>query len=220
MASPNFDSLSVRLSRELRDPVASATTDGKRFSSAQRSSFLNAAIRAFKFKAIRNSNFSALSGYLTEDTQSLSNNVKALSSWSGGVAWILGAYNVTDSVPIKSLEDQSLRFYVESGGSTYLAASATNQYWVRDGSNFRLLDGTSTSNDSVRLRFIKQHADLSANGATDIAIGSEYWEEILNLAVAIGNRSTPTPANIARSVMLEQNVEQEVEQSAKAVGNN
>lgn len=39
-----FDDMSVRLSRRLRDPVASSTTDGKVFSSAQRTSYLNEAI--------------------------------------------------------------------------------------------------------------------------------------------------------------------------------
>jgi len=46
MASPNFDSLHVYLSRKLQDPVALAGTDGSVFTSAVRTDYLN---RANKF---------------------------------------------------------------------------------------------------------------------------------------------------------------------------
>lgn len=218
MASPNFDALSLRLSRELGDPVAAAATDGKRWSSTQRSAFLNAGIRTFILKAIRNQNFGALTGYVVEEAQSLSSNTKALSGWTGGVSWILSAYNVTDTVPIRPLRHHGLRSFIEPGGNQFITASASNQYWVKDGSSFRLIDGGTTTSDSIRLRFIKQHTDLAAGGAGDIAIGSEYWEQVLDLAVSIGLIEKPTGENVARSVILEQAVEKEIADSSRVIG--
>lgn len=222
MPSPLFDTLSIRLSRELGDPVAAAATDGKRWSSAQRSSFLNAGIRAFILKAVKYGNWGALTGLVAEEAKALVANVLTLATtggWTGGVSWIMSAYNVTDNLPIKPLLNHNLRSFVKTGGSQFLVASATNQYWVKDGLTFRLLDGVANSTDSIELRYVKQHTDLTAGFATDIPVGSEYFEEVLDLAVSIGLIEMPKSENVARSVVLEQQVEKNMAQSSGVIGN-
>ena len=196
MASPNFDALSVQHSKNINDPVAAAATNGFRWTSAQRTYHLNEAIRRLlklfarvaRMKveagvpASREMDF--LDSYMAVEAQSLSNNIKALSSWTGGVMEILSAYNATDSLPINRLKD-TLYSHVQTGGNSFLTASTTRQYWLRDASSFRLVDGGTTTGDSISLRYVKPHTDLSAGGASDILVTSTYWGLVLDMAMKV-----------------------------------
>lgn len=211
MASPNFDALSVQHSKNINDPVAAAATNGFRWTSAQRTYHLNEAIRRIlklyarvaRMKmeagvpASREMDF--LDAYMAVEAQSLSNNTKALSSWTGGVMEILSAYNATDSLPVSRLKD-TLYSHVQTGGNGFLTASTTRQYWLRDGSSFRLVDGGTTTGDSISLRYIKPHTDLSAGGASDILVTSPYWGLVLDMAmkVALEENADPQSAQTAQ----------------------
>lgn len=194
MASPNWDSLSVQHSKNIGDGVVSASTNGKSWTSAQRDWHLNSACRLWISlrvgKGLANErqglsgefHWTALDGYINEASAALASNVKALSGWTPAVWFVLSAYNTTGSVPILPFP-QRQRFFTSTGGNQFLTASATNQYYVLDGSQIRVLGSGAT--DTVNLRYVATHTDLAAGGSTDILIQSPFWPEILKLALAI-----------------------------------
>ncbi len=55
MATPNFDSISVELSRRLGDPVSSASTDGLQLTAVIRNAYVNKALNKFFADAIAKS---------------------------------------------------------------------------------------------------------------------------------------------------------------------
>lgn len=209
---PTFNDLNVTLSNRINDPVAAAATDGSKYSSAFRVDYLNQAIRRWMQKMVIackiTGDFSPLRDYTAEEAQTLAANVKALSGWTGGVFHVISAYNATDSLPVKQVVGERQRFFVESGGNSYITASATNQYWTEDGSNFRLIDGSTTNADSLRLRYVKQHTDLVAGGT--ILVPSQYHGDILDIAEALAFEDVPTSENVARGMAKEQRINREV----------
>lgn len=186
MSAPNWDSLSVQLSRFLGDKVASASTDGSIWSSAQRDNILNMACRDWirirlnrlmQFEAknlIPLADREALAGYITEDSHALSNNTIALSTYSGGVDHIFTAYNVTQDQVVDPIPDQELRYYNPSAG-TFIGSSKSNQYYHFDGSNFRLLDASTTTNDTIKLTYLKRHTALVAGGTASTVVSDTAW---------------------------------------------
>lgn len=221
MASPNFDALSVQQSKNIGDPVAAATTDGKRWSSAQRSYHLNEAIRRWLRKQFLNGmiresrtqdagkNWENLGSYVVQGTGALTASVKSLSSFDGTntVAHIIDCYNSTDAVPVKRLPQHFYR-WAQTGGNSFLTSSATNQFFVVDGGNIRLLGGTATS--TLSLRFVKAHSDLSANGSSDIAIPSQSWDQILDLAFKVAMEEVGDSESAAKGLIKEQVVNGEI----------
>ena len=202
MASPNFDALNLQHSKNIGEAVAAAATNSSRWTAAQRSYHLNEAIRRLiKYHIvpniadtidvfIRNTGF--LNPHITTEAQALSSNVKALSGWTGTASWILSAYNTTDSLPVVPVP-QRIVPYTSAGGNSYLLASATNQMYTIDGGNFRLLDGVSNSTDSITLRYIKAHSDLSVGGASDIIITDNFNDWILDMAYKVAFEELPVP---------------------------
>ena len=211
MASPNYDVLSIAHSKNIGDTVAAAATNGARWTSAQRDNHLNEAIRrllrlcAEQAIAKMNAGRSAVGEiaffdpYILEEAKSLTNNVLVLSSWTGTATWILSAYNSTDSVPIKRLSE-AIRIWVLTGGNSFLTASATNQYWIRDAGNFRLVDGATNSTDSITLRFVKAHAALSAGGSADILLSSSYWDWVTDIGYVVAFEEAPNELNDAKAM--------------------
>ena len=214
MASPLYDAISIQHSKNITDPVAAAATNGSRWSTTQRDSHLNDACRRLfriyfnlataKEKANRDASneWRFLEPYLAEEAQSLTANTKTLASWTGTASFIISAYNATDSLPVKLLLPNSLRFQVETGGIGQIAASTTNQYYILDGASFRLLDGTANSSDSIKLRYVKAFVALSAGGATDILISSVYWDQVLDMAQVVAFEEYPTAENSQKVTAL------------------
>lgn len=208
MAIPNYDSLSVALSKDIGDAVAAATSNGNRWSSAARDIHLNQAIRRWIMKRILVKDWFALRGYVAEEAQTLGSNIKTLVSWTGDVSYIIEAYDATTNLPIKRLPEE-LRTWTKTGGNSYLTASTTNLFWVIDGSSLRIYGSAAT--DSILLTYVKKHTDLAANtGSTDIAIDSPYWPQILDLAVKVAMEEDPTQFNLARAQVKEEQVTREI----------
>lgn len=201
MASPNWDSLSIQHSKNIGDPVVAATTDGKVYSSAQRDNHLNIACKRWlEFRTVRalgleamdkdaTPHWIALDSYITEVAGTLASNTLALSSWTPAVWYPIAAYNATSSVPVYRFNGRH-RFFSKTGGNTYLASSSTFQQWYIKGGSL-VVDGSGAT-DSILLRYIQVHTNLSANGSTDILINNAYWGEILDLAFAVQKEEMAT----------------------------
>lgn len=217
MPSPNYDALSVRLSRRLGDPAASAITDGKAYTSALRDTFINAAIVKLYKKNIFFTDLGSLRieildpgffrGVLGNEGQALAANVKALSGWTGGVAWIISAKNSTTNTAIFPIR-QRLKSVVETGSNTFLAASTTNQFYSIENATLKVHGSGAT--DTIFLQYVKPHLALSANGAADIVVPDSYWEQVLDLAEALALEEHPTQANIARAASKTAQVNKEI----------
>ena len=221
MASPNWDAISVRHAMNISDPAAGAvaTGNGLRWTSAQRDSHINAAVRRWMLKHVSagkkkeeqgldaSINWEALSGYLNEEAQSLVANVKTLASWTGGVAHIIGAYDTTTSVPIKSFTGRN-RFFTGTGGNQYLLAGLANLFYVLDAASIRVIGSAAT--DSITLRYVKQHTDLSANGASDIVVPSAFWHQIQDLAFKVAAEETGEADKLQVAALKEQVIDKEI----------
>jgi len=196
MASPNFDSLSVSLSHLIDDPVAAAATDGSTVTSAYRTIFLNDGVRNCLRNWVQRGDWMALRSYLLDGSATLENNSKTLSSWTGTPFIILSAKNSTDNVLINEAP-QELKHVLDTGMySNYFTASATNQFYVVTGGSFVLIDGGTTTGDTVYLRYVKEHTNLTVANSTDIEIDSQYWDELLQEAYKIYLRRYPTTKNM------------------------
>ena len=205
---PTFDEIQLEVAKRVGDPVAAVATAGSRFSSAQRVFAINEAIRRFIIKAVRAKLEGALQNYIVTASQALVASVKPLSGFTGGVMGdaILSAYNVTDSVVVRELPAR-LEAQTRTGGNSYLTASATNQSYVIDTANFKLLDGAS-STDVILLRYVSQHTDL-ANGGT-ILVPSEYHPQIIDLAVSVIKEMDASSEAFAQSQIKEEKVTREL----------
>jgi hypothetical protein len=209
MAIPNWDALNVQLSREIGDAVAAASTSGVVWSDDQRDDFLNEAVRRLLRKWIAVGNNSALRGYIATEAQSLTSSQKLLSGWTGGVDTILAAYNDTDSQVVYPA-DVALREEVQTGNNPYLLATTSQQRYTVNNGYLYLHGGTATS--SVRLTYVKPHTALSNGvGSTDIAIPSQYWPMIIDMAIAVAMESDPSEnVNLTRATIKAQAVEKEI----------
>lgn len=217
MASPLYDAISVDLSKKLSDAVASATSDGDIYTSAMRDLFLNNAIKRWMLKEVGVENWNALRGYKAREGQALSNNSKALSGWTGGVVAVISAYNSTDTLLVNRLPD-GYTAVARSGANSYYSPSTTNQFWQIEGASFILLDGGSTTGDTIVLEYIKEHTALSANGSSDTSVPSAYFAEILDLATkeALEERSHGSDQQVA--VIKEAGVDKQVAASQVIAG--
>jgi hypothetical protein len=105
---------------------------------------------------------------------SLTGGQSLLSAWTGNVSVILSAKNSTDNV-IVSPVPQALKHAFDVALNQYLSPSASNQFYSIENGYFTLLDGTGTSTDSIYLRYVKEHADLSVGaGASTVVYDAAF----------------------------------------------
>ena len=222
MAIPLYDALNVQHSKNIGDPVAAATTNGDRWTSAQRDFHLNEAIRSW----IRRMTFAgarlerngqdagvywdALQGYITSEAQALSSNTKTIASWNSGagVVYILSAYDTTLSKPMKRVSERNYT-WAQTGGNGFLTASSSNILWTQDGSSIRVSGSGAT--DSITLRYVKAHTALAANtGSSDILVPPPYWDEILNLAFSVAKMELGDVESVTLAMAKEASVDKEI----------
>lgn len=213
MASPNFDALSVSLSMTLGDGVAAAATDGVMWSSAQRTTFLNNACRRWLLRGLQRlvraqvGAEEMLQNYIIEESATLSSAVTALASLSSnaGTAHIISVYNSTDTAFVKPLPPE-LRQVVLAGVNAFLS----EQYWLIDGGNLRVVGTNVAGSESVTIKHVKQHVALAAGGSTDILVPPQYLNVILDLATMLGLEADPTDGNVARALRLQERTDKEL----------
>ena len=128
--------------------------------------------------------------------------MKALSSWTGGVAYIFSVKN--GSTFVKPIS-QERKTFSDVELNDYLKTSSTNQFWLLEAGDIHVLGCGAT--DSVTLRYLKQHTDLSAGGATDILIPNQYNDEILQTSELMYLKEKADQMSLARAQVLEQTIE-------------
>ena len=190
MASPIYDALSVQHSKNIGDPASSASTDGKIWSSVQRDNHFNVAIKRWMLRQAQDGNLNALRGYIGTDSQSLSSNVVARTTYSGSVFYIISAYNATNSVFIDRI-DENLRLDIVNSRIPFLAPTTYQEYWSYEGLNIRIYGAGAT--DSITLHYVKEHTDLSAGASADIVIPKTHHGEILDLAYKVAQEENADP---------------------------
>lgn len=197
MAAPLYDAISVRHSRNIGDKVTAAATDGVVWSSAQRDTHLNAAIRRWMLLKWQQQDFLALQNYVNGEAQALAANIKALSGWTGGVSFILSAINTTQSpnVIVKPLPEK-LRVAVASGANSYLNATAANEWWVINAGSIYVYGAGAT--DNINLQYVKGHTDMVNAATNDWLVPSLEANAILDLALVEAMGEKATQENVAR----------------------
>ena len=205
MATPILDPLSVQHSKNIGDTVAAAGTDGKRWSSAQRTYHINEAIRRWIRKMIAVKNFGALRAYVQNESAALSSNELTVASFSDGVPdTILSVYDTTLTNQVDPLPPELSRWEAENEET----AIVSGLYFVWDNSKLTVLNAGAS--DTVKVQYVKQHTDVVQSTGPDIAVPNSYYPQLLNLAEAIARREFPIPQNIARADLLEGIVDKEI----------
>ncbi len=171
--------------------MSAATTDGDTISSAYRSQFLNDGIRNCIYKWAANRDWMALRHYIKDGTATLSAGASLLTAWTGTPFIIISARNSTDGMVIKPVPSE-LKHYFDTGEySNYFAPSTTKQYYSVENGYFTLLDGTGTSTDTIYLRYIKQHTDLTAGaGASTVVQDTDFTSLLTAITNFTGVLST------------------------------
>lgn len=206
MASPNYDILSVRLSRMIDDPAATASANGQSISSAQRDRALNAAINKWVRLSCYTKRWAALRAYIRTASGNLtSSKVLSVSSFSPTVYVIKSVYNTTQSKPVEPLPSGTNRQEVEN---PLVSGLFSNLYWVWENSDIVVLRGATS--DAVKAEYVKNHTDLSAGGSSDIEIDSAYWDEILDFALKVLAEEKPTATNLAIAQIKNQEAKENI----------
>ena len=227
MATTNLNTLSIRHSKNIGDPVSAADGDGKRWTSAQRTVHINEAVRRWLRKeyiagTIRESRtqdpkkaWDSLGSYLVKGAVSVSAGSKSLTDFGGAgvsVAWFVSnGANSTDAAIVKRLPFNLLPYCAAGLGQSYFAYSTTNQYFYVSDGTFYLLGATSPSN--IAIWYIKQHTDLTVvtgDGGTDIAVPSHSWDQIIDLAYKVAMEEVADSESAAKSILKEQAVNGEI----------
>lgn len=172
---------------------------------------MNLAQRRWMKKQMEAGNYNALKGYRNTEAQTLAASVKALSGWTGGVFTILSAYNATDTVLVRRRPD-GYDSTARAATNSYYTASATNQWYIVEGATLRLDGGTATS--SIRLEYIKEPVTLVQGGASEvILIPSNYYDELLDLAVKAGQEEEARLPTLQLAQIKEAIVDKEIANS-------
>lgn len=202
----NWDALNVRLSRELNDTVAVATTNGDSYTSAQRDQWLNNGTKNWLNKKLANGDFEALQSYIQEKSASLASTIVSPTNASfitgtagGGVLVVLSMKNLnyTPAVPVSRLPESGLASIIGLSGIAGYEVGTANQFWTWDNGSIKVLGAGST--DVVTVRYVMRHADFTAGtGSTDIPVAPQYWQEVLDEALKIAYSEDPSNANLAK----------------------
>ena len=179
MASPLYDGLSVELSKRLDDAVAAASSSGDVWSTTQRDIPLNFACKTLMTKYGAEEDTDFFRSLIESEGQAMTSNEIALSSYTGGVFKILSARNGTTVV--KPLPQDWVDDIASIESMPWYNATTTNQYYYEESGNLVNVGGGAT--DTITLRYVKNWSDLTASNATDIPVPSQYFAEILDVAV-------------------------------------
>lgn len=204
MASPIYDALSVQHSRNIRDTVAAAATNGTNISSAQRDIHLNNACRIWMKLKFLAKDWNALRPVLGNATGTLSTATITLSAVTGGVLKIrkLLVTNTTLYV-VNPVPDELLgELFNTTTQNSFVAPSATRPLYTIRGSTLTVYPTASFASNAYTMEYVKQHVALSAGGATDILIEKDYHDEILSLAYIESEKEKADPTSIERIKLL------------------
>lgn len=205
MASANYDILHLRFARMIDDPVAAATSDGDQFTSARRSSWLNQGIRNWVDKSLASGDLTPIRGYINVESKALIASVITLGPsatapavfYTGGVHRILSAIDTTPTAPVVVRRmPNELYDYARLGTNKYLIPSASNCYYTEENGTLKLYGGGAT--DTVQLTYVKLIPEYTANYASDIAIDTSWYDNVLNESYAVFVKEYPSKDNTAR----------------------
>jgi hypothetical protein len=200
-----FDEMNLEVARRIDDYPSggTASSNGDTFTASQRIDWLNQACRDLHLSNIKFSedglsaeviNPHLMRAYITDEAQSLTASQKILSEWTGGVAAILSAWNVTTGSLLDGTKDSGL--VQNAGAGSYIKNSASKQYYTIQGGYFVLIAATANATDSIKLSYVIPYTDLVAGGT--ILFPAEYHSKIVDEAVKLFYQEYPSLKNIDR----------------------
>ena len=199
MASPNFDSLNIQHSRNIGDAILTAGASGNRFTSAQRTYHLNTGIKRWLLMQTSLKNYNALLQYVS-NAQGITSTVDGNSIFL--LAGILNIISVLcDSKIIKRGDEKYYSQYQLAEGNTnsFLKPSLGEPVYIYADSKLNIYPAIGFTGKNITIHYVKQHTDLSVNGDVDIIVPSQYWHQILDLALIEAMNETPNEVAFARA---------------------
>ena len=191
-----FNDLSVQHSRNIGDTVASGSTDGNLFTSAQRANHLNRAIKRWLLVHTSLKNYNALLSFITNVTSTTS---------SGGaytLSAVLGIISVLcDSKFIKRGNEIFFSQYQSAitNGNSFLAPTATEPVYIYNAGAINLYPAASFNAKSITVHYVKQWTDLAYNSTATIDVPDHYTNQILDFALIEAMNEIPSDISMARS---------------------
>ncbi|HMY36647.1 MAG TPA: hypothetical protein PKW36_11090 [bacterium] len=204
MASPIFDSLNQGLSIQLDDYVASATTDGKTYTSADRSDFLNRASKTlfnFFYDQFKEMVYSSQTPVNRDDNLTVAlNRFRDFISLAGptstagslialsGLTRFLEPLNVVNTVSLLQCRiiDRSQVPFVFTNHQRFKPTSANPICYVGDATNITVLPNSSDNQSKLFSVTYLKYPDFTcvANDSSEkIEWNATFYEDLKYLAV-------------------------------------
>jgi hypothetical protein len=175
MPSTNFDILHTRFAARVNDPAA-ANANGDIFSILERSRYLNQATNYLSL-AIYNS-----SPDLARKVLNSIVNTQAITAFSSSGYALPADYN---QMPISLVKTNDTSFFIYHPRKEELDANTNpnlvNVYTIEGGKLYAYQSGTILNTGAGSFRYIGM--DVGVEGTTDIAISSNLWDLIVDIAV-------------------------------------
>jgi len=178
MATPNFDTLHLRFSYRINDPVATGGTPGVQLSVAQRSDYLNRAILLLtqgRWNEVRDKNI------LRVDLASLI-KTQTINTFSN-----LGTSVASDYIdmPLSLTKDSDSTIFtyhpIKEELDSNVNSNLSNAFTVFAGKLYAYKSGVILNAETGKFYYIGSDA-CTEGGATDISISAKFWDTIVDIA--------------------------------------
>jgi len=185
MASPNFDSLHLYLSRKLQDPVSAAGTDGGPFSSAMRTDYLNRANNFIQL-AVLNAGLEAVNRFIPSlvSTQAI--------VWASAGTTLATDYKKNLSCQYTpTTGNPVLLKYVGPSWKIVLDNDQNRNYdaayTILDGKIYGYYNFSQLATGNGTLYYLKSDNRASSGDSEDISIDELWWDTLVDLAASFAH---------------------------------
>ena len=189
MATPNFDIIHLRFARRMRDPAATGGTAGKVYTVANRSDYLNRANKILQFQKFQKLGRDGV----REQLQTLV-TTHALTFAGAGIA-VEAAYNNIPLAVSKASSTNLYRYWPRREEITLnLNPDLPYLFTVENNTLYVYESGELVASGTGSFYYIKKD-EITEGGATDIALPEVFWDELVDIAVALATGEDKRPAN-------------------------
>jgi len=182
MATPRLNQLSIDLSKLLNDEVGVATANGEEFTASQRLLALNRAEGQFISKAVADQDNETLEKTFNEmlGSASLGSGVSPSTSITNSAKTLRLSIAGSYAFPVKFKDWAGLKSQYNPE-TTAMYSSRPTYHWTEYGRFIHWFPADPLGDPPIAY-YVKDHQDLSYNGASDFLVPARYDTEILKLA--------------------------------------
>jgi hypothetical protein len=182
MPTPRLNQLSIDISKLLNDEVGVATADGEEFTASQRLLALNRAEGQFISKAVADQDGETLEKTFNEmlDSNTLVSGISPSAVITNSAKTLRLSIAGSYAFPV-SFKDWGALKSQYNPETTALYDSDPTYHWTEYGRKIHWFPADPLGDPPVAY-YVKDHVDLTYNGASDFLVPARYDAEILKIA--------------------------------------